>query len=453
MLAQTGGETVQVSSAQAGGVDPGGAGGDSLRAFRAPALIALLTAIVLGLAACGAPGNDDDEVAEEGEIKIASAMPLTGPFASDGEEMDQGIRMAIAEWNDDGGLLDREIGLVTCDVAGMEVDTIQACGERLLGEDPDAIITGYDDSGANTHAFGAGDMPYLHAVAMRQAVDPVIENPDEYDNVFQYDPSDRDYGIDAAEQLPQIAEQLGFEPTNQSVAIVTTDYAYNTEGAETFADEIEGQGYEVAVNEVTEFGVEEWGPILSQIRSAEPAFTTFWNLDPSDAARFMNQWDRQFGDDGINSLLYMQFTPSIPEFLQLTGDSGEGLLWSTVLGPTDAVGTDTTEYTERFEERYGNEPRSIHPYVTRDAFEIWANAVEEAGCTRCFDEINDNIRETEYSGFAGVYQFAPLEEGQYALPGPELVPTIWSQIQGGEHVAVLPENVAEGEIQMPPWIP
>jgi branched-chain amino acid transport system substrate-binding protein len=444
---------VQASSARADGDNQRGAGGDSLRRFRAPALIALLTAVVFGLAACGAPGGDDDEVAEEGEITIASAMPLTGPFASDGQEMEQGLQMAVDEFNEDGGVLDRQIELVTCDVAGMEVDTIQACGERLLGADPDAIITGYDDSGANTHAFGVGDMPYLHAVAMRQAVEPVIENPDEYDNVFQYDPSDRDYGIDAAEQLPEIAERLGFEPDNQTVAIVTTDYAYNAEGAETFASEIEERGYEVAINEVTDFGVEEWGPILSRIGSAEPAFTTFWNLDPSDAARFMNQWDRQFGDGGINSLLYMQFTPSIPEFLELTGDSGEGLLWSTVLGPTDAVGEETGEYTERFVDRYGQEPQSIHPYVVRDAFEIWVEAVEEADCVRCFEEVNDNIRESEYSGFAGNYDFAPLEEGQYALPGDELIPTIWSQIRGGEHVAVLPDNVAEAEVEMPPWVP
>ena len=453
------GTAAQKEEAVLGSMAHTGDGGDRddvrsrLTALRVPLSMVVLAALVLTLAACGAPDGDDEAADEEGPIVIGSAMPLTGPFASDGEEMEQGMQMAIDEWNQDGGLLDRELELVTCDVAGLEVDAVQACGERLLGEDPDAIITGYDDSGVNTHTFGAGEMPYLHAVTMRQAVDPVVENPDEYNNVFQYDPSDRDYGTNAAEWLPQIAERIGFEPTNQSVAIVTTDYAYNTEGAETFAAEMEERGYEVAVNEVTGFGVEEWGPVLSQIASAEPAFTTFWNLDPSDAARFMNQWDRQFGDGGINSLLYMQFTPNIPEFLDLTGDSADGLLWATVIGVTDEVGADTTEYTERFTERYGNEPQSIHPYVTRDAFEIWAAAVEEAGCTRCFDEVIDNIRETEYAGFAGNYQFAPLEEGQHGLQGDELLPTIWSQIRGGEHVAVLPDNVAEADIEMPPWVP
>lgn len=412
--------------------------------------IASAIVVALALAACGSPGGDEGNGDEEGNIVVAAAMPLTGPFASDGEEMERGLQMAVDDFNDDGGLLGREIEVVTCDITAMEVDTIQACGERLLGENPDAVITGYDGS-VGTPTFGQGDMPYLHANTFRDAVQPVIEDPDQYSNVFQYDPSEIDYGFDSAERLPEIAAELGFEPGEDTIGVVTTDYAYNQVAADTFVEEMEALGYEVAVNEVTSFGVEEWGPILSRIQQAEPAFTTFWNLDPSDAARFMNQWDRQF-PDGFDSLLYMQYTPSIPEFLELTGDSANGLLWSTVISPNDAVGEDPSAYTERYAERHGGVPRSIHPYVVRDAFEIWAGAVEEAGCARCFEEVNDNIRESEYSGFAGNYQFAPLEEGQYGLPGDELLPTIWSQVQGGENVVVLPENAAEGQMELPPWM-
>lgn len=416
----------------------------------------LITALTLLFAACAPPTADDDEVGpvdDQGEIVVASAMPLTGPFASDGEEMEKGLEMAVDEYNEEGGLLGRQIRLVTCDVAGLEVDTIQACAERLLGENPHAVITGYDDGGVNTIAFGEGDMPYLHAVTMTAAVDPVREDPEKYGNVFQYDPSDYDYGVNAAEHLPQIAEELGWDPPNKSVVVISTDYAYNVVGADSFIEHIEPRGYTVAEREITPFGVEEWGPILSKIEQAQPAFVTFFNLDPADAARFMNQFVRHFSDTGIEALVWMQFTPNIPEFLELTGENADGLLWATVLGVTDEVGRDTTEYTARFEERYGHEPLSIHPYVVRDAFDIWTTAVEELDCVDCFDEVIETIRSIEFAGFAGNYRFAPLEEGQYGLPGDELIPTIWSQIWDGAHVQVLPENVAEGEIRLPPWWP
>jgi branched-chain amino acid transport system substrate-binding protein len=412
-----------------------------------------LAALVLG--ACNAPGEEEEQGGEEqtGDILVASAMPLTGPYASDGEEMNQALEMAIDEYNAQGGLLGRQLKLVTCDVGALEVDTIQACAERLLGENPDAVITGYDDSGVNTLAFGEGDMPYLHAVTMRAAIEPVMDDPEKYGNVFQYDPSDYDYGVNAADLLPKIAEQIGFVPRNKSVAVITTDYAYNVVGAEAFEEFIQQQGYEVALHEVVPFGVQEWGPILSKIEKVEPAFVTFWDLDPADAARFMIQFRRQFADTGIASLVYMQYTPDIPEFLELTGENADGLLWSTVIGVSSRIGLDKAEYEQRWVDRFGTEPKGIHPYIVRDAFDIWATAVEKAGCVECFDKVNEAIRSTVYTGFAGTYQFAPPSEGQYAMQGDDLLPTIWSQVQNAEHVVVLPEVAAEGSIQMPPWVP
>lgn len=411
-----------------------------------------ISGLLFVLAGCGAPGDSGSEGDESGDILVAAAMPLTGPFASDGEEMKQGLQLAIDQQNADGGLLDRKVKLVTCDIAAMEVDTVQACGERLLGENPDAIITGYDGS-FGTPIFGAGDMPYLHANTFREAVDLVIENQDKYSNVFQYDPSETDYGPDAAKRLPEIADQLGFKPDNKSVAVVTADYSYNKNGAQSFIEAIEKQGYSVAVNEVTPFGgVEQYGPILSKIGKAQPAFTTFWDLDPSDAARFTNQWNQQFGGSGINSLLYLQYTPNLPEYLKLTGDSANGVLWSTVIAQNDAVGKPTGEQVKAFTDKYGHPPKGVYGFIIDDAFNIWAQAVEKAGCASCFDKVNENIREGEYSGFAGNYKFAPLSEGQYALPGDDLLPTIWSQVQNGKNVPVLPEAAAEGEIEMPSWV-
>jgi branched-chain amino acid transport system substrate-binding protein len=422
---------------------------------RRPAWLVGVVLLMLVPGACKAPGEGEGggTVEGKGDIVVASAMPLTGPYASDGEEMKQALEMAIDEYNAKGGLLGRKLTLVTCDVGALEVDTIQACAERLLGENPDAVITGYDDSGVNTLAFGEGDMPYLHAVTMRAAIEPVMKDPEKYGNVFQYDPSDYDYGTNAAALLPEIADRLGFVPANKTVAVITTDYAYNAVGADAFIDTITKQGYEVALKEVIPFGVQEFGPILSKIEKAEPAFVTFWDLDPSDAARFMQQWARQFGDTGIRSLVYMQYTPNIPEFLQLAGESANGLLWSTVIGVSDKIGRDKTDYIRRWKERYGHEPFSIHPFIVRDAFDIWAKAVEEAGCVECFDKVIENIRNIDYTGFAGRYRFAPPEEGQYAMPGDDLLPTMWSQVQDVKNVVVLPDVAAEGTLEMPPWVP
>jgi branched-chain amino acid transport system substrate-binding protein len=119
---------------------------------------------------------------------------------------------------------------------------------------------------------------------------------------------------------------MGWTPPNKKIAIIKVDYAYNVMPADEFAKRVEQDGYEIVINETTQFGVAEWGPILSRIESAHPAYVTFWNLDPTDAARFIKQFSDRFGEDGIDALVYMQYTPSIPEFLQLAGKSADGLV-------------------------------------------------------------------------------------------------------------------------------
>ena len=72
----------------------------------------------------------------------------------------------------------------------------------------------------------------------------------------------------------------------------------------------------------------EWGPILSKIESKDPAYVTFWHLDPTERRpRFIQQFSDHFEDDGLNALVYMQYTPSIPEFIQLAGKAAEGVVW------------------------------------------------------------------------------------------------------------------------------
>lgn len=396
-------------------------------------IVTLIGSIIVG---CGA---------EKEEILIGAPVPLTGPYASDGEQMKMALELAIEEQNAAGGLLGRTLRLVTGDVGGLEAEKIKAVGERLVGEGVHVIITGYDDGGVDTHVFGAYDLPYLHGNAMSLCTQPVAENPD-YRNVFQYTPNEVAYGADAAANLFEVPQQMGWEPPNNKIAIVKVDYAYNIMAANEFRDRAEGMGYEIVVDEVTQFGVVEWGPILSKIEEAQPSYVTFWNLDPTDAARFMIQLREHFADTGLNALVFMQFTPTIPEFLELAGDAAEGLIWTASI---EAVG-EVEDYDTRWTDRFGEEPKAIYAYATRDAFDIWVAAVEEAGCFDCYDKITQNIREMTYEGMCGTYKFDPTD--QSALTGVDAIPTVWHQIWEGEHHITGPGALKEFDYQLPPWI-
>jgi len=397
----------------------------------------LVVAVNSALSGCGA----------KDEILIGAPMPLTGPYASDGEQMQMALQMAVAEQNAAGGLLGRQLKLVPGDVGALEAEKIKAVGERMVGEGVDVVITGYADSGVDARVFGEYDMPYLHADAMTLDTELVAQDPDKYGNVFQYCPSEVSYGIDTAANLFKFPEQLGWTPPNNKIAIVKVDYSYNVLAADKFAELAVEQGYEIVVDEITQFGVVEWGPILTKIEQTQPAYVTFWNLDPTDASRFMIQFNETFGEQGLNALVFMQYTPTIPEFLTLAGDSAEGLLWTASINP---IGEGVADYRQRWIDRFGDEPKSIYSYVTRDGFEIWVNAVEEAGCIDCYEKIIEILRQTNYTGLSGTHQFNPTD--QQVLSGVDFIPTLWYQIQDGKNVIVGPTKYTEGDLVLPPWI-
>ena len=383
----------------------------------------------------------------EKPIVIGVPLPLTGPYASDGEQMKMALELAIEEQNAKGGLMGRELKLKFGDVGGLEAEKIKAVGERLIGAGVDAVITGYDDGGVDTLVFGQYDVPYLHGNAMTLCTEPVAKNPEKYWNVFQYTYNDRAYGVDAAEHLFDTADEMGWTPPNKKIAIIKVDYAYNITPADEFKERVEKMGYKVVVNELTQFGVVEWGPILSKIESNQPAFVTFWNLDPTDAARFIKQFRDKFGSRGIDALVYMQYTPSIPEFLELAGTSADGLIWVAGL---EVKGPEWEAYRKRWMAKFTTEPKGLYSFATRDAFDMWVLAVERAGCVDCYKEICRNIREAPFQGLGGLYVFNPVD--QSTIPGEWLIPMTWHQIWDGKSHITGPKSLKEIKYKLPPWI-
>ncbi|MBN1537271.1 MAG: ABC transporter substrate-binding protein [Anaerolineales bacterium] len=400
-------------------------------------MVCLFTLIGGGLVGCG--GKD--------VIKIGAPMPLTGPYASDGEQFQMALQMAIDEQNAKGGVLGKQLDLIPGDVGALEAEKIKAVGERLSGEGVDLVITGYADSGVDARVFGEYDMPYLHADAMSADTDVVASDLEKYGNVFQYCPSEVSYGYDAAENLFNVPEKMGWTEPNKKVAAIRADYSYNVLASDKFLELAQEQGYEVAIDEIVQFGTVEWGPILSKIQETQPAYVTFWILDPTDASRFIIQFTEKFGADGYNGLVYMQYTPNFPEFLTLAGEAGNGVIWSTSVG---VVSADAPEYSARWTEKFKVEPKSTYAHSVRDGFEIWLQAVEKAGCVDCYDKVNENIRTMTYTGYAGFYQFDPKD--QQAKFGDDFIPTLWYQVQDGKHVIMRPDAYKQGDYQLPPWI-
>ena len=376
-------------------------------------------------------------------IKIGVPGPFTGPFATEGVQMKNGGLLAIEEINNSGGVLGRPLELIFGDTGAQEQEKMMAVGQMLMSKGIDAAITGWAPPPADVRFFGQHEIIYLHADTSFMATKPVREGlPEKMWSVFQYDANaEEHYGIDAVRYfIEKTPEKMGWTPPNKKVAVIAVDYPYNLDCSEQFKRELP-KDYEVIVNEITPFGVIDWGAVLAKIRGTRPAFITFWNLSPSDTARFITQ----FVEDPTNSIFYAQYAPMMPEFKNIAKEAADGVIFASTLA---GVGPRHEAFIEKYKAKYGAVPHAAGQIY--DGINIWAAAVRRVGSVTARREIARYILEYPYDGNCGHYVFNPYD--QSVLQGEGLLPDVFFQIQKGTTYTIFPEIYATGKLQVPSWI-
>lgn len=386
----------------------------------------------------------------EKPIIVGGSLPLTGPWATSGEVMLKAIEMAIDEYNAQGGLLGRKLKIVKGDVGDMLAENVTAVAERLAASGVDVILTGYDSlTNANIKVYGKYHFPYLTGPAYHVISDAIEEGMPQTNNTFEYCWDEYTYGRGLLDEMFEVPKKIGWTPPNRKIGIIKVDLSYAILPADMFAEGAKKMGYEVVVDEVTQFGKVDFGTILTKLERQKPSFIFVSLVAPEDTARFTIQFHERFGKKGLQAIVVHQYAASPPEFLELTGpEAAEGVI--NMFGAIRYHDPKVANYIDRWVAKYGEKPFDTYAIMVRDAFEIWVQAVKRAGCVDCYDKVTRLIRESPYEGMFGTYVFAPRD--QTAIYGEYLLPLEWIQFQDGVPVMVYPERTKAADYRKPPWI-
>jgi branched-chain amino acid transport system substrate-binding protein len=177
-----------------------------------------------------------------------------------------------------------------------------------------------------------------------------------------------------------------------------------------------------------------------------------WVTDyfPGDLASFT----KQFVLDPTQSLLHEQYGPSVPEFLELAGTDGNGVMWASVVAIIqDARGK---AFQDAYRAKFNEQPGFSQGGSTYDAAHIYWQAASMAGGAEDRQRIAKLARRLTWRGLCGARAFDP--EDQTARPYPHYtkdaglgMPTLYFQIQDQKHITIDPAPFTTGEFQLPPW--
>ena len=299
--------------------------------------------------------------AAKAEIKIATAGPMTGQYASFGEQMRRGAEMAVADINAAGGVLGQQLQLSIGDDACDPKQAVAVANKMV--SDGIVFMAGHFCSGSSIPA----SQVYTEEGILQ--ISPASTNPkltDEGgDNVFRVCGRDDQQGIVAGDML---ADKFG----KMKIAILHDKTAYGKGLADETKKQLNKRGVKEAMYEAYTAGEKDYSAIISKMKAA--GIDVFYLGGYHTEAGLMV---RQAREQGYGVQLVSGDALVTDEYWKITGDAGEGTLMT--FSPDPRKNPVAKPVVDRFR-KGGYEPAGYTLY-TYGAIQAWAQAVEKAGST------------------------------------------------------------------------
>ncbi len=383
-------------------------------------------------------------------IKIGLLAPLTGPAAADGEEFVRGVEWAIGEANAGGGVAGYTFELEVADVKDQSAANVSSATERLIGTDGvEVILTGYASlSMFEVDLMAEAGMPYIAAGPSPSFASITTQNIEDYWCCYSYTASFKGYETDVMPAVEALAATGAFDLREKTVAIISSDNAYSRTISEGMKVSFEKGGWNIVVDELVPFGeVGDWRAILARVRETNPDLVINTDYLPGNSALFLNQ----FLEEPTDSVMFLQYAPSVPEFVTLTGDNSVGVLYNLINAPLDSEAWPRgQELMDAYEAKFGFEsgPYGVGLYEMAN---FYFEALAEVGDPADRKAIANAIGQIKRPTAAGNLEFDP--ETHVALQSDDHIPVSFWQIQeNGARVLIEPGKYANGAFMLPPWM-
>jgi branched-chain amino acid transport system substrate-binding protein len=414
-----------------------------------------LRCALAGMALSGLSLISTNAIAED-PIVIGIPAAQSGPVGvADHQDWTNGATMAIEEINANGGVLGRQLEAKIIDLDMLTPEGNVAGIQSLIEGGAHAIASAFTiiPQPAMDAAAPSG-IPYVHGNTSSVNVELYQGDKDKYRNIFQLDVPEVWYGTGFVRFLTDLKKSGAWEPKNNKVHIVQGQISYTQLISKATQEEIAKTNGEWEVSAITDiqFPVQDWAPVIRALQDSDSAAIMIDHWVAAELAAFAQQYAF---DPVPGALVYLQYGPSQPEFLDLAQGAGEGMVWGTVYGVyADEKGA---EFRARYRERFPGTMGMVYTGGGYDAINMLAQAWEQVGDPSKFDEVGDAIRAMEYRGINGFYKNDPDTNSGISYPNmtddPEAGQAhLFFQIQDDQHTIIAPQPFAEKPFAKAPWM-
>ena len=354
--------------------------------------------------------------ADEGPIKIGAILDLSGPTSVWGNAVNRGAELAVEQINADGGVLGRELELVSYDVKLNPQEAITAYN-RLADQDGAVAVVGPPISNIGLSVAPVTEQKGIPIVG--SFIDPratTQENGEPWENMFLMQPSSVQYS-------EIIADFALTELDLDNLAIMyDQSNAFSVSLVEPFRNYVEANGGSIAIEVNYTGGDRDFRTQLNQIANSD-ADGVYLPIYIQEAVLTLQQ-AQQVGLD-MPIIGGLDFAPPFTDLLP-DATLADGIYVANNYSESEPQLVDVrAAYVEMFDEEPINKA-----YLGYDKVLIIADAIRRAGSA---DPVAVSAAIEETSGLAATTGTITISEETHRPVGLSMV---MYQIDGGDYVEI-----------------
>jgi len=293
-------------------------------------------------------------------LKVGVQAPITGSYANEGQGIDNGTRLLASQINAAGGVMGRQIEVITCDDQGTAMASA-ICARELVNRGVKMVIGSYTSTAAE-----AAQKIYYEAGVL-QTSDGTADNLTE-----------KGYWTFLRNSFPNSAEaefaaDYMVNVKNYKRIVVLSDFSTYADGlANATVAAIKKQGGNVVSRDKIKADSQNFTPVLTNIKSKNPDVIFFAGYY-SDGGQLRSQQKAL----GINADFIGGDANDNPDFVQLAGSAAQGAYIINVPSPDVLPYPIAKSFISDYQTRYGEMPPSIWGLMNIDGMRAIIHAMEQ----------------------------------------------------------------------------
>jgi branched-chain amino acid transport system substrate-binding protein len=294
--------------------------------------LARLSALLLGVALV-APA-----LAQNGPVKIAGLVELSGTGTTSGTNFNDGVKLAVKEINAAGGILGRKIEYTASDTQS-QPQVAKALAIKAV-DDGAYVVMGPVFSGSILVSMVETQRAHIPNFTGGEAA-AITEQGDPY--IFRT-------SFTQTTAMPKVARYLADNLKAKSVAIIYTNNDFGKGGRDVFVKAIAPKGIKVLADISTDPGQLDFSGAVLKAKQAN-ADAIFVYTNEEEAARCLRELRKQ----GVDKPIVGETVLTSQKVIELAGDAANGAVAHVGL-TADAPIPEVKAFSQKFQNEYHYKP-------------------------------------------------------------------------------------------------